>query len=227
MKITQSLRFSSAPQLHKNGDCGTFLTIAEMRLVAKRAGNHTSIGAMFSSAFSMVPAVAVTALLSATFASGSWAAGIDTTGPDSAHDVASKEYAEAPYVKPGAPVRLVSPAVFELFAGDVLPIELELATHPIGLTTVSLSSDSGVVINGRRTYQLQDQKRIVMPLEVTAESSGLGYIHLHVEHRSVTGQVTARALAVAIDSRSQLLPLQRKASKTQSYIEMQATEVIR
>ena len=143
------------------------------------------------------------------------------------HAVATKEQAQSPYAKPGAPVRLLSPSAYELSAGDRLSLELALAIHPAGLTTVALSTDSGLSLAGQQLYQLQDQKQVVMPLAVTADSAELGYIHIHVEHRSEAGQITARALAVAIDSRSKALPLQRKTATPKPYVEMQATEVIR
>ncbi|HEY7774317.1 MAG TPA: hypothetical protein VIC26_14130 [Marinagarivorans sp.] len=143
------------------------------------------------------------------------------------HAIASKEQAKSPYAKPGAPARLLSPPAYELSVGDRLSLELELGIHPAGLTTVSLSTDSGLSLTGQQLYQLEGQQQVVMPLEVTADFAELGYIHIHIEHRSVTGQITARALAVAMDSRSKALPLLRKAAAPKPYVEMQATEVIR
>lgn len=143
------------------------------------------------------------------------------------HKVAAQVQAKAAYVKPGAPVRLMSPAEFTLEEGDALPLEVELSTQPLGETVVKLSSQSGFLLAGQTQYSSQGKSRIVMPLTVTAEAAALGYVHIWVEHTGVSGQKTTRALAIALDSRPKLLPLQYKAKVAKPYVEMQATEVIR
>ena len=143
------------------------------------------------------------------------------------HKVAAQEQAKAAYVKPGAPVRLMSPAEFSLDKGDVLPVEVELSTQPLGKTVVQLTAQSGLALVGQTVYSSQGQPRIVMPLNITAEAAALAYVHIWVEHTGVSGQKTTRALAIALDSRPKLLPLQHKAKVAKPYVEMQATEVIR
>lgn len=161
-------------------------------------------------------------LLAGTLSIHSFAAG----GAD-LHLQASKAQASTPYAKPGAPVRLMSPAEFSLAKGDELSLEVELSTHPLGKTVVKLAPGSGLTISGQLNYSAQGERRIVMPLQVTAQAAALSYVHIWVEHTGVSGQKTTRALAIALDSRPVQLPLQYKAKVVKPYVEMQATEVIR
>ena len=144
-----------------------------------------------------------------------------------AHMAASVAQANTPYAKPGAPVRLMSPAEFSLAKGDVLPLEVELSTHPLGTTVVKVASGGGITVSGQLNYSAQGERRIVMPLQVAAQAAALSYVHVWVEHTGVSGQKTTRALAIAFDGRSKELPFQHKAKVAKPYIEMQAAEVIR
>jgi hypothetical protein len=131
------------------------------------------------------------------------------------------------YIKPGAAVRLVSPAQYSLATGDLLPLDIVLSNVAIGVTKVDLSAVDGLSIVGETTFFFEGKKEILLPISVQAEAEQLAYLNIYIEHTDNIGQRTTRALAIAFDSRTADQVLLSKPKIAKPYVEMQATESIR
>lgn len=140
-----------------------------------------------------------------------------------AFDQAHQSNSLGAYQKPGAPVRLVSKTHYRIAVGQEATVDLVLKLAP-GETQVRLQNDAGLIVNGPESWQVTDSESL-QTLKVTPLAAQKAYIHVYVEHRSLDGHLSTRALAVAIDSRS---PQQAVKSDKPAhpYVEMQAAETI-
>lgn len=141
--------------------------------------------------------------------------------------LASKKHAGAkPYVKPGAPVRLLNPNGYTLTAGVPLSVDLGLALGN-GVTNVTLVPSKHLSLLSSDSFEFVNQRSVNIPLQVLTEVTELAHINLFVEHKTSEGQRTTRALAVVFDSRTRDELRRAKVKPAPDIMIMPAQETIR